>query len=304
MAKLKGNFRADWIARLRTELTSSRGWPLHEVASLNDNEVPSRYFDAQLRRITPAPRLIEIGDTFICPPKLQAGLVSLKSKVEQGVDINSHLSKGHASMTNLDGLLADWGVHHFHLGIAPDPGNPTYSGRTGPLLYALVTEDAFYVIGVYSHRDFEDQSVLEAIHRNWPELISNYRVKGVTAETLNAKERRALRNNNANVITAVADGTTYGPLTGGVMANGVNTQAVRYADYWEMWINTLQGEVETQLEKILPDLRKNGYSEELEIEAKLLEVSETGMRVLFPRYGVAVYLNVRSGGGHDDSGGP
>jgi hypothetical protein len=209
MPRLKANFEADWITHLRSDLVNVQGWPAAEVASLDDRDVRLRYFDAQRRRIAPAPRTTKIADDFVCPPEHQTGWKALQGKVRKGEDINPHLSKRHASLLNPDGLLAEWGVHHFHLGVASDPMQPAYVGRTGPLLYALVTDQTFCAINVYTHQSFEDSGILESIHRNWPEMISRYRMKRVTGGAWNQAQRRAFRNKNANVFVTTADGTVY-----------------------------------------------------------------------------------------------
>jgi len=285
MSRLKADFEADWIAHLRSALVNVQGWPAAEVANLDDRDVRFRYFDAQRRRIAPAPRTIKIADDFVCPEEHETGWEALQEKVRKGEDINPHLSKRHASLFNPDGLLAEWGVHHFHLGVVPDPKHPAYVGRTGPLLYALVNDQSFCAINVYTHQSFESSGILQSIHRNWPEMISRYRGKGVTGGTWNRAQRRALRNKNANVLVTTADGSVYMPISGGVMASGINAEAVRLADYCQDKIREIQANFERQLDDLLPTLRQQGFSGEEEVEAEL-KLSDAGVQVFFPKYRV------------------
>ncbi len=275
--------RAD--AHLRSDLVNVQGWPATEVASLDDRDVRYHYFDAQRRRIAPAPRTTKIADDFVCPPEHEIGWKALQAKVRKGEDINPHLSRRHASLLNPDGLLAEWGVHHFHLGVASDPKHPAYIGRTGPLLYALVNDQTFCAINVYAHQSFEDSRVLESIHRNWSEMISRYRMKGVTGGAWNQVQRRALRNKNANVLVTTADGSVYMPINGGVMASGVNAEAVWFADLFQESIREFQANFERQLDDLLPTLRQQGFSGEEEVEAEL-KLSDAGVQVFFPKYRV------------------
>jgi hypothetical protein len=291
MPRLKANFEADWIAQLRSHLVNVQGWPAAEVANLDDQDVRFRYFDARRRRIAPAPRTIKIAHDFVCPPEHETGWKVLQEKVRKGEDINPHLSKRHESLLNPDGLLAEWGVHHFHLGVSADPKHPAYVGRTGPLVYALVDDQSFCAINVYTHQSFEDSGILEIIHRNWPEMISRYRLKGVTAGVWNQAQRRALRNKNGNVLVATADGTVYMPISGGVMASGVNAEAVKLADYFQDKIREVQANFEKQLDNLLPALKQEGFGGDDEVEAEL-KLSETGLQVFFPKYRVLAHVTL------------
>ncbi len=289
--RLKADFEADWVAHLRSELVLAQGWSASEVATLDDRDLRYRYLDGQRRRIAIRPRAIQISREFLCPPRHGPGWKTLQAKALKGENLNPHLSKRHASLLNPDGLLAEWGVQHFHLGRLADASNPAYVERTGPLLYALVNDQAFCAINVYSHQSFEDAGVLEIIHSNWPDLISRYRVRGVTAGSWNAAEKRAFRKKNGNVHTAVADRTVYMPISGGVMASGVSTEAVRLADFGHDRIRTLQTSFELKLPEVLPILTKHGYAGEDEVEAQL-KFGVSGLQVFFPKFGVLANLAV------------
>jgi hypothetical protein len=295
---MKANFAADAAACLRSHLVNVQGWPAAEVASLDDRDVRVHYFDAQRRRIVPQPRVIKIADDFLCPPAHESGWQMLRDKARGGQDINSHLSKRHSSLFNLDGLLAEWGVHHFHLGTAPDLRDLDYMGRTRLLLYALVSDGAFCAINVYGHQSFEDSSVLESIHRNWPVMIRRYRVHGVTGGTWSQAQRRALRSKNANVFVTMIDGTVYMPISGGVMASGISAEAVRMADAWHYKIRNLQVSFEKQLNELLPTLQQHGYAGEDEIEAEF-RLSHAGMQVFFPKYRVLANVTLVDSAGNN-----
>ncbi len=153
------------------------------------------------------------------------------------------------------------------------------------LLYALVTDQTFYALNVYSHQSFEDPRVLDSIHRNWPEEISRYRVNGVTGGAWNQAQRRAFRNKNANVFVTTADGTVYMPISGGVMASGVSWEAVRLSDFWQIQIHELQSSFEKQLESLLPTLKNQGFDGEEELEAEF-KIFPSGVQVFIPKYRV------------------
>lgn len=119
--KLKANFVADWVARVREDMVNTQGRPASEIATLDDADVPQRYFDAQRRRIAIAPRIVKLADDFICPRDHEVGWKALEEKIRIGRDLNPHLSTGHASLLNSDGLLAEWGRASFPPWHGPSP---------------------------------------------------------------------------------------------------------------------------------------------------------------------------------------
>jgi hypothetical protein len=119
-------------------MTEVQGWETSEVERINDRDICTYFFESLRRRIAPQARALKIADDFQCPVAEEPGWKDLQDKVRKGEDINPHLSDRHASLFNKDGLLAEWGVHHFHLGTEPNSKKPSYVKRTGPLVYALV----------------------------------------------------------------------------------------------------------------------------------------------------------------------
>lgn len=286
MPKLKANFEADWVAHLRKILVSDQGWSEYEISNFDDREVRCCYYDAQRRRISALPRIIRIADDFQCPPDYLNGWTLLQGKILQGADINPHLSINHMSPLFSDGLLNDWNVHHFHLGTTLHPRNQAYTARTGLLLFAFVSSRFFCAINVYNHQSFEDVNVIESIHRNWPEALRHYRImSGVSAGMFEPDMRRKIRKANGNILTRTADGTAYGPIGGGVMANGVAPRAMWLADYWQIRIRALQVDFEGKIDDLLPVLKRQGYADEAEIEAEL-RLAQSEFQIFFPKYSV------------------
>ena len=291
MPALKANFVADWVAYLRQDLVGTQCWPASEIAALTDSDVPLHYFDAQRRRVALAPRTIRLADDFICPPEQDAGWKALQEKIVKGEDINPHLSTRHASLFNSDGLLSEWSVHHFHLGTTPHPRHAGFVSRTGPLVYALVTDQAFCAINVYTHQSFEDSNILESIHRNWPELISRYRAKGVTGGVWTQEQRRAIRSKHANVLTRTKDGTVYMTIGIATSAAGISFEVIKQADFFQDQIRAFQDNFEKHsLAKLLPLLQRQGLDGEDEVEAEL-KLSRGSVRVFFPKYNVLANVN-------------
>jgi hypothetical protein len=288
MVRLKANFHADWIAHLRAQMTAIWG---AQVDSIADGDIPAYYFESTGPRLRSTPRQVKTADDFQCSAECEAGWEALKDKVSKGADLHPYLSKGHGSLFNADGLLAEWAVHHFHLGQAPDPKNPYFMERTGPLVFALVDDQTFCAINVFPHdpSPFEDTRILECIHRNWPDMVSAYRMKKATGILLSATQRRNIRKGNVNVLVATADGTVYGSIGGGVVASGLKWSSWFQADKWHIEITELQNRVEKGLPELMPVFERLGYSGESELEAKL-RITEAGYQVFYPKYSVLANL--------------
>jgi hypothetical protein len=249
MLRLKANFEADWVAHLRAQLTTTWG---AEIARIAGRDIATYYFESLHRRLLAQPRTLKVADDFLCPSTQVAGWQALQDKVTRGEELNPHLSTRHGSLFNADGLLAEWGVHHFHLGVMPDARTPDYVQRTPPLVFALVDDRMFCAINQ------------------------------VTGALLSKSQRRSIRKHNANVLVSTTDGTVYGPIGGGVSASGVKTESVLRADAWCIQIRGLHDRVEKTLPQLIPVLEQNGYAGECEIEGKL-RITETAYQIFYPR---------------------
>ena len=211
MAKLRADFEVDLKTHTRRVLTAAWG---SEIATIDDANILIHFFDAERRRIAARPRAVAIADDFTCPADQQTGWNALQEKIRNGDDLGPHMSKKHESILNKDGLLNEWGVHHFHLGTNQDRRNPGYIERTGPVVFALVEQDVFRAINVYQHQEWEELSVIECLHRNWPDAIRSYRLNAVVAPAITSAERAQIRRAGAQAAATLQDGTVYGSIAG------------------------------------------------------------------------------------------
>jgi len=281
---LKSDFFGDWLNILRDILTNHWGY---DTTNVSDDELPFLYFNAEKRRPDQRQRQVEVSDSFVCPAELQAGWERLKGIIESGGNITPNLSKLVDRLTNKDSLLNDWGVHHFHLGENLD-GN--FIERTGPLLFALVTNDRFYAINVFNHGAWADEEIVEIIHRNWPEVVKPYKINDASLATQISEEQRlTLRAKNGNSFVSVSDGTVYAPPGGGIVCSGYNVQAVLQTHRQRDLLRTLEDHLQAQLPNLKDKLIENGYVNEQEIEATL-EITESDYIAMFPKYNMAVIL--------------
>ena len=283
MSILRANFKADLISMARQHLAEQWG---PSTAQFPDERAVITYCDSLRRRPAVRPRKVWLADDFCCPPDQEGGWKILREKISTGADIAPHLSTSHESVTNRDGLLNEWGVHHFHLGTKPHgkPKHSCYVERTGPLLFAMVRDDDFYAINIYPHKAFERSTVIESIHRNWPQQVDKYRVNGICGEMLTEEQRKRVRKVNCGTLTTLSDGTVYMPIGGGVCSSGEGLEAVLRARKLLGEVKRLQSALEDRVASFIPELRRCGYAGEPEINAKLAGITHCGYKVLFPDY--------------------
>ena len=295
MATLKANFKSDLFTMARQQLVEEWG---PEAQQIPDGSVVTAFLDSLRRRPAIRARRIWIADDFQCPSSHEEGWKAVQKKIVDGDDLGPHLSRRHDSLDTLDGLLNEWGVHHLHLGMALLSNGSGRIERTGPLLFARITDDDFYAINVYLHGAWEESGILESLHRNWPDTIRSYRLKGIQGEPLSKTQRRNLRRVNAQTATVVSDGTVYMSIGGGVVSSGSSAEAVRRSDMLLVDVEQLQVAVQDQLENFIPHLQAGGYTNESEIKAMLVGVTPKGFQVQFPDYGVRSNVTLEGGWFH------
>jgi hypothetical protein len=291
--KLEANFKADFLAMARQTLTEE--WGHEEAQQIPDNQIVMTFLDSLRRRPATRPRRIWTADDFQCPRDYTAGWEALQKKIRSGDDLSPHLSRGHSSLKALDGLLNEWGVHHLHLGTTPSSDGSGRIERTGPVLFARITDDDFHAISVCLHGEWEKSSILESLHRNWPQAIRDYRLNGVQGEPLTEAQRRNLRKVNVQAPTSVSDGTVYMAIGGGVSSNGISAMAVRASDMLLVDVERLQSAIEQQFSSFVPHLQTGGYTNESAVRATLVGITPQAFRVFFPDYRVLSNVTLEGG---------
>jgi hypothetical protein len=283
------------LAIARQHLAADWG---EQTRQISDDDVLIKFFDSWRRLPSIRPRRLWVADDFRCPLEHAEGWRQLQRKIVGGEDLRPHLSRRHAHLETIDGLLNEWGVHHLHMGTAHAARGSGCMERSGPVLFARITEADFYAISVYAHGEWENASVLESLHRNWPDAIKNYRIRSVHAEPLTTTERRNLRRVNLQTATATSDGAVYMAIGGGVASSGTSAEAVVRAKMLWSDAEQLGIAIETQLEKFLPHLRVAGYTDQAEIDATLVAVTSEAFQVVFPQYGVLPNVALEGGWFH------
>ena len=216
------DIKSDWDSVLRDELVR-KGYDSSAVT--DQTELACSYSSIKARRIQTKPRAVILSSTFSIPQNLKAGFEQLKSKIENGDDINPYLSKSVFKLQKDDLMFYDWGIHHFHLGECIESDG--FIKRTGPLAFGIVKSDSIYFISIDAHGSWSDKSLIEIVDRDWPELISSHRLNGGIEPNLTNEEYGLLRKAHVNTGIQLSNGHSYIILGGGYTTAGTSMEAMR-----------------------------------------------------------------------------
>lgn len=211
----------DYIRILREMLTAMG---FHLTGRETNEDICLKYHNLLLKHILKKPRKIHISNEFVCPAEFQSNFDILRGKIESGADLNPYLSKRACDCDAADALLYDWGIYHLHLGEIDSSG---VVSRTGPILFAKFDEENAYLVGVYNHRDWHKQEIIGILHRNWPEIIKEYRLLGIEGlgERYTDEEYKKIRGVTVTPIEPAPD-YIYMPMGGGFTTAGSSLKLI------------------------------------------------------------------------------
>lgn len=153
--------------------------------------LPLVYACLMHRRITPVKRKVYIAkgvaSSLLKDPKWEY----LKSLVEQGKDINNHLSKNLFRWDKTDFLFYSCGIHHIHL------HSSLKGGIRDDLIFAIVTNDSFYVIHRGTHHDiYQLGTLVQICDIEWPGL--HFQIETDESNRLTQNDAAFIKNNACN----------------------------------------------------------------------------------------------------------
>ena len=250
----------------------------------------SRWLEMRIRRIEPVPRAVYLSDEIHHSlgrlassrdaKKLEAwGTVFyLRHAFQQGCSVISFLTNRVDDTEKTDGLLWDYGIHHLHLGRKTVKDG--FVERTDQLLFAIVSDEAAYFVDVRPHRDqgFEwvRQDLLVIVHRNWPALIEDRVLHGVSGNTITDVEKKELRRKHANVIHEVG-GKYIAPLGWGMNADGHSTRCWFLAAKLIHEVTWCQDNADLARSEVRAVLSNRGIRPDHQIDLQLVRVSDCDM---------------------------
>jgi len=243
--RVKYNFEKD-LQHIMSSDMSSRGLNLASCDNLRQSIF--NYLNT-VRRIIPKQQYsIEISPRLKAkikslPQNLQVGIKSVISEASSGADLLPRHSRRIKNNDYSDPLLNDWGIFHLHLGDTIESDG--FIKRSGELLYVFIHKDHLYFLDVLKH-EWADRSLVEVIHKNWPNAISRHRLIGIDlVEDVAPTDANVslFRKAGLSYLYKTADGTVYGPLGGGYAASGDSIDAVRRSHMTLGWLNWVEESV-------------------------------------------------------------
>ena len=263
----------------------------------NDMDVrglAARYLEMLNRRIVPTPRRVHfseeihdsLGDLRRKADMEQrekaadawGALFLIRHLLTEGKNVNGFLSEWIGFATgerSRDGLLWDFGMHHFHLNKKVETSG--FVKRSGYLLFAIITQEHAYFVDVRSHRDpqnlgWDRQELLKTVHSNWPELIDANILQGVKGTVLTDEEKHELRRKNANHVAEIS-GNAIAPIGGGTAADGSSLQCRWWAMKLLREATQHQLYFDSQPQELRSGLEAKGIkiAEKMEFELVLLD---------------------------------
>ena len=229
------------------------------------------YLNIRSKIIKPTPRNVFISEELRSknmPDEINAIFDEIKTKFEEGSNINPHLSKKLFNPDYDDRLLHSWKIYHLHLSNTKQNESDFFFDRSDFLLFCMVRESEVYFIEILPHRlqnVFSKREMLKILKNNWPWILEPCKVQGIErGATYNDEEIGQLRKYGINSLIEI-DGDVYIPIGGGGLSlAGTNT---KHSVAVESLIKTIR-EVEKQIinnevsireeiAKTVPDLPDN-----------------------------------------------
>ncbi len=212
------------LARILHDELVAAGFDL--PTGLTDESLVRGYLGVLYRSIPTKARTVLESSELVCPSELLAGYAEIKRKAGAGESLVPHQSRRLDDVEYDDPLFNDWGIQHLHLGTTL--GSHGYVSRTGPLLFARVTDETFFAIQIYSHGAWSKQEMLEILRRNWPSSIEPYLLKGLTAvlPAYTDEQISDLRLAGVQAVTQM-NGRILAPMGGGTATSGQSLRVTR-----------------------------------------------------------------------------
>ena len=206
------------------------------------------------------PRRVHISRELLANPDRKPygdGLAAVLREVANGSDLRPRMSTAieHAYTQwvppllarrrprerHVDRLLADWGLHHLHLGDEPHGKHPAFVKRTPHVLFVAFKPDDAYLVDVAEHEsdgaNWSALAILEVVVRNWPDagiLVASSYATGLVGGNWSDEDRQELRRAGVSTGAVEIDGRVWS--AGGQGLTGVPMHVMQHcmAVSWQL----------------------------------------------------------------------
>jgi hypothetical protein len=206
------------------------------------------------------PRRVHISRELLANPDRKQygdGLAALLCEVANGNDLRPRMSTAieHAYSPSVpsvlarrrprerhvDRLLADWGLHHLHLGDEPHGKRPEFVKRTPHVLFVAFKPDDAYLVDVAEHEsdgaNWSALAILEGVVRNWPDagiLVASSYATGLASDNWSDEGRQDLRRAGVSTGAVEIDGRVWS--AGGQGLTGIPMDVMQHcmAVSWQL----------------------------------------------------------------------
>lgn len=250
------------------------------------------FYNLTNRLVEPQPREVHKSKIFYCPSKFRNTLEDIEKKIKNGGDITPYLSRGIRWVDDedlkrsghRDALLDSWGIHHIHLGAHIESNG--FIKRSGPILFVKFDIGNTYFLLIKKHGrkgkrrydPWNDQFLIDIIHKSWSELLSDYEAK-VEVVKATDEEIKQWKKGNINILPTSKDGTTFFSPGGGVVLSGDNIQNVRICYHIFAYIDVVEKCLKDNVSELIKLLRQNGKNVKSPMDFQLISFKFIGLKL-------------------------
>jgi hypothetical protein len=222
---INADFWAEYAAQFK-QMLLRRG--VSVTGTETDDEIVLAYFNRLVRNVAATSRVVHQPQGFSIPRQFQSHegvIATIKQEIETGIDITPRMSRKIQRWDYVDGMLADFGIQHLHLGTTLDADG--FYAQAAPLLYVRFDDANAYFLVVAGHGEWANVDLIEIIHANWPASIERCRLQRARSASGNVsvQERLTARQHGIDVPIKMKEGAIYMSPGGGFSTSGDSTAA-------------------------------------------------------------------------------
>lgn len=224
---MNGTLQYSWFDWFRRKILTEFDQDVTMIKDYQPDITPIVYCCLQHKRVMPQKRKVILSDFFVNNEfGAKSEWLSLKKKIEDGVDINPYMSKNINDWRSVDYLLYTCNISHFHL----------HKGKQGgirpELVFGVFTDDTFYAICIGDHNDiYSSDKLLSLADSSWPKSsIFNYAENAAYSSGIySARDFKNFANNSnlqMNLLNPSVFANQYGVVKS--LAGHQNTALIDY----------------------------------------------------------------------------